>query len=137
MNNIVTIKLDPINAGIIGNIESMKSTAGAFVIMGTNSEYKVISPEEYLKYLEDMRESVHQMIIGDYMLIFDDKKVFEEAGYGYFIGSFLLTKCSEKYPSAMVRMAEYEIIEAIECIEDYFAELVINGERVDALMVGN
>lgn len=133
MENIVSIELDPIKDGIMVEVEKKESTAGKFIVMGTNYEHRIISDVEFFKYIEALGNHSVQVSIGDYILIFDKRKVIEISGDGYFVGSFLIAKPIGN--GDFVRFSDDGIEGIKEDICDYFSEVIINGERFDALEV--
>lgn len=69
----ITINLDPIMDGIKGDIEKSQGTAGTFFVLGTNYEHRAISEKEFYGFIDQMKEYVKQIVIGDYLLIYDDR----------------------------------------------------------------
>ncbi len=138
MSEVVSINLDPLKDGIIGTVERAESTAGKYVIIGTNYEHRVISEELFDSYTDEMakKDILGCIIVADYMLFYDTTKLIKVDGDNYLIGSFLLVKISQTGKSTYAWLSEDDIEEAKEDLYGYFAELIINGERCDALCVG-
>ncbi|MBO7096684.1 MAG: hypothetical protein J6V94_06965 [Lachnospiraceae bacterium] len=138
MSEVISINLDPLKDGIIGTVERAESTAGKYVIIGTNYEHRVISEAVFETYTDEMakKDILGCIIVADYMLFYDTTKLIKVDGENYLIGSFLLVKISQTGNSAYVWLSEDDIEEAKEDLYGYFAELIINGERYDALCVG-
>ena len=138
MANIISIDLDPLKDGIIGTVDKAESTAGRYVIVGTNFDHRVISEKVFQAYIDEMnkREILGCIIIENYMLFYDSTKLVNVDGENYLIGSLLLVKLAETGDSAYLWLSEDDIEEAKEDISGYFAELIINGERYEALCVG-
>ena len=109
-----------------------------YVIVGTNFDHRVISEKVFQAYIDEMnkKEILGCIIIENYMLFYDSTKLFNVDGENYLIGSFLLVKLAETGDSAYLWLSEDDIEEAKEDISGYFAELIINGERYEALCVG-
>ena len=134
MENIISINLDPVRDGIIGKVEKAESTAGRYVVMGTNFEHRIISDKEFWGYMKAMDASGNkvQMVLADYLIFFDKSKLITVAGDQYLVGSFILVMPSND-GSLFARLDEDDIEEVKEDICGYFTELIINGERCDAL----
>lgn len=133
-NSIVSINLDPLSDGIVSEINNVVCTSGRFVIVGTDSSYKLITEKEFYGYLEKLGENNRQMMIGDYLIVLDNSKLIHTEDSDFFVGSFLLAKPSDK-SGVFDKLDDYEIPEIIDDIDGYFTELFINGQRVDALEV--
>ena len=138
MANIISINLDPLKDGITGTVDKAESTAGRYVIVGTNFDHRVISEKVFQAYIDEMnkREILGCIIIENYMLFYDSTKLVNVDGENYLVGSFLLVKLAETGDSAYLWLSEDDIEEAKEDISGHFAELIINGERYEALCVG-
>ncbi|BDF25362.1 hypothetical protein PM027_09640 [[Clostridium] symbiosum] len=133
-NSIVSINLDPLSDGIVSEINNVVCTSGRFVIVGTDSRYKLITEKEFYDYIEKLGKNNHQMMIGDYLIILDNSKLIHTADSDFFVGSFLLAKPSSK-GGVFDKLDDYEIPEIIDDIDGYFTEIFINGQRIDALEV--
>ena len=138
MGNVVSINLDPMKDGITGTVDKAESTAGRYFIIGTNYEHKVISQKVFDSYTDDMskKEILGCVIVQDYMLFYDTTKLIRVDGSRYLIGSFLMVKLAQSGDHAYEWLSEDDIEEAKEDLSGYFAELIINGERYEALCVG-
>ncbi len=131
----ITINLNPIMDGIQGDIEKREGTAGTFFVIGTNYEHKAISEKEFFGFIDEMQEYGKQLVISDFILIYDDRNAINIADERYFVGSFLLAKMGGR-GEVFCRMSENDIENAKEFLAEYFAEILINGERYEALVVG-
>ena len=138
MNKNINIKLNPITDGYQGKLENVRSTTGYFLVVGTNFEHKVISDKEYCEYASQMSGYANQKIIDNYLITFDDRQTIEVDGCFYFIGSFLVMKLRERPEhEAIMEIFDPEAIEQFkEDIAGHFAELIIDGEPVEALVCG-
>lgn len=76
----ITINLDPIKDGIRGAIEKVESTAGRYLVIGTNYEHRIISEPEFFTYISEMKEYSRQYFIGNYMIIYDRRNAINIAG---------------------------------------------------------
>ena len=130
----ITINLDPIMDGIKGDIEKSQGTAGTFFVLGTNYEHRAISEKEFYGFIDQMKEYVKQIVIGDYLLIYDDRNALAIADDKYLVGSVLLAKMGER-GEVFCRMSEDDMEGAKENLAGYFAEILVNGERFEALIV--
>lgn len=73
-------------------------------------------------------------LIGDYLLIYDDRNALAIADDKYLVGSVLLAKMGER-GEVFCRMSDDEMEDAKEDLAGYFAEILVNGERFEALIV--
>lgn len=138
MAEVISINLDPMKDGITGTVEKAESTAGKYIIIGTNFDHRVISEKVFDSYTDEMskKDILGCIIIEEYMLFYDTTKLIKVDGENYLIGSFLLVRLAETGDSAYVWLSEDDIEEAKEDLSGYFAELIINGDRYEALCVG-
>lgn len=136
MENTISINLDPIKDGITGKVETAESTAGRYVVMGTNFEHRIISDREFWEYIRQIDETGNlvPMVLSDYLIFFDKTKVVNVFGEDYLIGSFILVNPKDEN-NLFARMDEDDMEGVKEDICGYFTELIINGERVEALEV--
>jgi len=137
MGRKFVMNLDPMNDGIVGTIEKTESTAGKCVVIGTNYDHKVISESRFEEIIGKLshEERLGLFIIGDYMLYYDNSKLINIDGNNYFIGSFLMVQVSNDGQHAYSWLGSGDIEAAKEEISDYFTEVIIDGERYDALYV--
>ena len=138
MGRRFVMNLDPMNDGIVGTIEKAESTAGKCLVVGTNYDHKVISESQFEEITGKLsqEERLGLLIIGDYMLYYDTSKLINIDGDNYFIGSFLMVQVSNDGQHAYSWIGADDIRAAKDEITDYFTEVVIDGERYDALYVG-
>ena len=138
MGRRFVMNLDPMNDGIVGTIEKAESTAGKCLVVGTNYDHKVISESQFEEITGKLsqEERLGLLIIGDYMLYYDTSKLINIDGDNYFIGSFLMAQVSNDGQHAYSWLRADDIRAAKDEITDYFTEVVIDGERYDALYVG-
>lgn len=138
MGRRFVMNLDPMNDGIVGTIEKAESTAGKCLVVGTNYDHKVISESQFEEITGKLsqEERLGLLIIGDYMLYYDTSKLINIDGDNYFIGSFLMVQASNDGQHAYSWLRADDIRAAKDEITDYFTEVVIDGERYDALYVG-
>ena len=138
MGRRFVMNLDPMNDGIVGTIEKAESTAGKCLVVGTNYDHKVISESQFEEITGKLsqEERLGLLIIGDYMLYYDTSKLINIDGDNYFIGSFLMAQVSNDGQHAYSWLRADYIRAAKDEITDYFTEVVIDGERYDALYVG-
>ncbi|MBP3819016.1 MAG: hypothetical protein J6H31_12025 [Butyrivibrio sp.] len=138
MGRRFVMNLDPMNDGIVGTIEKAESTAGKCLVVGTNYDHKVISESQFEEITGKLsqEERLGLLIIGDYMLYYDTSKLINIDGDNYFIGSFLMVQVSNDGQHAYSWLRADDIRAAKDEITDYFTEVVIDGERYDALYVG-
>ena len=138
MGRRFVMNLDPMNDGIVGTIEKAESTAGKCLVVGTNYDHKVISESQFEEITGKLsqEERLGLLIIGDYMLYYDTTKLINIDGDNYFIGSFLMVQVSNDGQHAYSWLRADDIRAAKDEITDYFTEVVIDGERYDALYVG-
>lgn len=138
MGRRFVMNLDPMNDGIVGTIEKAESTAGKCLVVGTNYDHKVISESQFEEITGKLskEERLGLLIIGDYMLYYDTSKLINIDGDNYFIGSFLMVQVSNDGQHAYSWLRADDIRAAKDKITDYFTEVVIDGERYDALYVG-
>lgn len=138
MGRRFVMNLDPMNDGIVGTIEKAESTAGKCLVVGTNYDHKVISESQFEEITGKLsqEERLGLLIIGDYMLYYDTSKIINIDGDNYFIGSFLMVQVSNDGQHAYSWLRADDIRAAKDEITDYFTEVVIDGERYDALYVG-
>lgn len=137
MGRKFVMNLDPMNDGIVGTIEKTESTAGKCVVIGTNYDHKVISESRFEEITGKLsqEERLGLFIIGDYMLYYDNSKLINIDGNNYFIGSFLMVQVSNDGQHVYSWLGSGDIEAAKEEILDYFTEVIIDGERYDALYV--
>lgn len=135
MGRRFVMNLDPMNDGIVGTIEKAESTAGKCLVVGTNYDHKVISESQFEEITGKLsqEERLGLLIIGDYMLYYDTSKLINIDGDNYFIGSFLMVQVSNDGQHAYSWLRADDIRAAKDEITDYFTEVVIDGERYDAL----
>ena len=138
MGRRFVMNLDPMSDGIVGTIEKAESTAGKCLVVGTNYDHKVISESQFEEITGKLsqEERLGLLIIGDYMLYYDTSKLINIDGDNYFIGSFLMVQVSNDGQHAYSWLRADDIRAAKDEITDYFTEVVIDGERYDALYVG-
>ena len=124
MSEVISISLDPLKDGIIGTVEKAESTAGKYVIIGTNYEHRVIPEAVFESYTDEMakKDILGCIIVADYMLFYDTTKLIKVDGENYLIGSFLLVKISQTGNSAYVWLSEDDIEEEIEKFKKYSSE---------------
>ncbi len=136
MADVISINLDPMKDGIIGKADTVESTAGRYLVVGTNFDHRIISEKEFWAYLKAMEDAgvSHQAIMGEYLIFYDQSKVITVSGDDYLVGSFLLVKPSGD-SNVFTHMSDEDIEGVKEDISGYFSELIINGERYDALAV--
>ncbi len=136
MENTISINLDPIKDGITGQVETAESTAGRYVVMGTNFDHRIISDREFWDYIRQIDEAGNlvPMVLSDYLIFFDRSKVVSVSGEDYLVGSFILVNLTDEN-NLFARMDEDDMEGVKEDICGYFTELIINGERVEALEV--
>jgi len=91
--------------GIKGDIEKSQGTAGTFFVLGTNYEHRAISEKEFYGFIDQMKEYMKQIVIGDYLLIYDDRNALAVADDKYLVGSVLLAKMGER-GEVFCRMSE-------------------------------
>ncbi len=132
MSERVKINLNPATDGIIGGDEGIESASGKYVIIGTNYEHRVISEDEYIKLTQQMQNVA--MVIDDYMIIFDERKMICVDGDYYLVGSFILSQMTAK-PCVYERLSEDDI-EGVKCdLSGYMTDIIIDGERYSALEI--
>ncbi len=132
MSERVKINLNPATDGIIGGYEGIESASGKYVIIGTNYEHRVISEDEYIKLTQQMQNVA--MVIDDYMIIFDERKMICVDGDYYLVGSFILSQMTDK-PCVYERLSEDDI-EGVKCdLSGYMTDIIIDGERYSALEI--
>lgn len=137
MGRKFSINLDPLKDGFSGEIGKAESTAGRYIVVGTNYDHKIISEEQFETLTAEMsqKEILGLLIIRDYMVFYDTSKLFKVDGNSYFIGSFLLVKTANDGKHAYEWLTNGDIEAAKEDIAERFTELIIDGERYDALYV--
>ncbi len=132
MSERVKINLNPATDGIIGGDEGIESASGKYVIIGTNYEHRVISEDEYIKLTQQMQNVA--MVIDDYMIIFDERKMICVDGDYYLVGSFILSQMTDK-PCVYEHLSEDDI-EGVKCdLSGYMTDIIIDGERYSALEI--
>ena len=133
MNQIaITITLDPLKDGIQGTINNSESTAGRFLVVGTNYEHRIISEKEFFTYIAQMEVYSRQLFFGDYMVIYDARKEITVSGEKYLVGSFMLAKTCDS-GEVFCKLSGEEVEGVKEQLSGYCTEIIINGERYDAL----
>ena len=137
MNRRLTINLDPINDGFVGDIEKAESTAGRYVVIGTNYEHKTISERQFDEMISELseRDNLGLLMVYDYMIYYDRSKLLDIDGNDYLIGSFFLVKIAEDGPDDYEWLGSEDIEEAKEDIAERFTEVIIDGEFYDALLI--
>ena len=137
MGRKFSINLDPLKDGFSGEIGNVESTAGRYIVVGTNYDHKIISEEQFEALTAEMsqKEILGLLIIRDYMVFYDTSKLFKVDGNNYFIGSFLLVQAATDGQHAYAWLGSRDIEAAKEDIAEHFTELIIDGERYDALYV--
>ena len=137
MNRRLTINLDPINDGFTGDYEKAASTAGRYVVIGTNYEHKTISKRQFDEKTTELSEKnrLGLFMIYDYVIYYDTSKLMDIDGNLYLIGSFFLVKMAEDGPDAYEWLGSEDIEEAKEDIAGHFTEVIIDGEFYEALLV--
>lgn len=65
MADVISINLDPMKDGIIGKTDTVESTAGRYLVVGTNFDHRIISEKEFWDYLKAMEDAgvSHQAIM--------------------------------------------------------------------------
>ena len=138
MGNTITINLDPTKDGFVGKIEKVESSAGRYVIIGTNYDHKFISEEKFDSITDELARAdrLGLLMVRDYMIYYDTDKLIQVDGCSYLIGSFLVVEVSKEYGRhAYVRLGNGDVEAIKEDLSDYFTGLIIDGERCDALYV--
>ena len=137
MNRRLTIKLDPINDGFTGEYEKAASTAGRYIVIGTNYEHKTISERQFDEMKTELsdKDRLGLFLIYDYMIYYDTSKLMDIDGNLYFIGSFILVKVAEDGLYPYEWLSSDDIEEAKEDIAGHFTEVIIDGEFYEALLV--
>ena len=134
-----SIKLDPIKDGFTGTIEKAESTAGRYAVIGTNYDHRFISEKQFNAYTEELskKDTMGLLMTGSFMVFYDTTKLIEIDGESYFVGSVLVVEPAgdDEVPHAYSWMDDSDIEEAKEDLSDYLTELIIDGERYDALHV--
>lgn len=137
MNRRLTINLDPINDGFTGEYEKAASTAGRYVVIGTNYEHKTISERQFDEMKTELsdKDRLGLFLIYDYMIYYDTSKLMDIDGNLYFIGSFFIVKVAEDGLYPYEWLSSDDIEEAKEDIAGHFTEVIIDGEFYEALLV--
>ncbi len=132
-NKVATINLDPLCDGLTGGYNNIKSTAGRYLVIGTDKSHRIISPTEFCDYLHQMEERNidGHTSIQEYIIIYDRSKVVAVDGDEYLVGSFILMQSSND-ENLYARLTEAGIEEAKEKLTDHFVDLIIDGERCGA-----
>ena len=140
MGKKFSINLDPIKDGFVGTIDKAESTAGRYAVIGTNYDYRFISEKQFTDYTDDMSQNktMGLLMTGSFMVFYDTTKLIEVDGESYFVGSVLVVEPArdDEAPHAYSWMESSDIEEAKEDLSEYLTELIIDGERYDALHVG-
>jgi len=139
MGKKFSINLDPIKDGFVGTIEKAESTAGRYAVIGTNYDHRFISEKQFNAYTDELskNDTLGLLITGSFMVFYDTTKLIEIDGESYFVGSVLVVEAAgeDEAPHAYAWMGDSDIEEAKENLSDYLTELIIDGERYDALHV--
>ena len=139
MGKRFSMELDPIKDGFVGTIEKAESTAGRYAVIGTNYDHRFISEKQFNAYTDEMSENntLGLLLTGSFMFFYDTTKLIEIDGESYFVGSVLVVEPAgeSEAPHAYSWMDDSDIEEAKEDLSDYLTELIIDGERYDALHV--
>ena len=139
MGKKFSINLDPIKDGFVGTIEKAESTAGRYAVIGTNYDHRFISEKQFNAYTDELskKDTLGLLMTGSFMVFYDTSKLIEIDGENYFVGSALVVEPAgeNEAPHAYSWMESSDIEEAKEDLSDYLTELIIDGERYDALHV--
>ena len=139
MGKRFSINLDPIKDGFVGTIEKAASTAGRYAVIGTNYDHRFISEKQFNAYIDELSQNktMGLLMTGSFMVFYDTTKLIEVDGESYFVGSVLVVEPAgeNEAPHAYSWMDDSDIEEAKEDLSDYLTELIIDGERYDALHV--
>lgn len=132
MSEKIRIELDPLNDGIVGNVDKISCGGGKYIVIGTNNEHRILSEEEYFDYLDTMDKV--PLFIDDYMFFYDRRRSINIEGDTYLIGSFIIVKLSDR-PGDFRHMTDDEIDEVKEKLAGYMVDIFIDGERYSALEI--
>ena len=139
MGKIFSIELDPVKDGFVGTIEKAESTAGRYAVIGTNYDHRFISEKQFNAYTDEMSEknTLGLLLVSSFMIFYDTTKLIEIDGENYFVGSFLVVEPAgeNEAPHAYSWLGDGDIEAVKETLSDYLTELIIDGERYDALHV--
>lgn len=139
MGKKFSINLDPIKDGFVGTIEKAESTAGRYAVIGTNYDHRFISEKQFNAYTDELskKDTLGLLMTGSFMVFYDTSKLIEIDGENYFVGSVLVVEPAgeNEAPHAYSWMDDSDIEEAKEDLSEYLTELIIDGERYDALHV--
>ena len=139
MGKKFSINLDPIKDGFVGTIEKAESTAGRYAVIGTNYDHRFISEKQFNAYTDELskKDTLGLLMTGSFMVFYDTSKLIEIDGENYFVGSALVVEPAgeNEAPHAYSWMDDSDIEEAKEDLSAYLTELIIDGERYDALHV--
>nr|WP_297708677.1 hypothetical protein [uncultured Butyrivibrio sp.] len=139
MGKRFSMELDPMKDGFVGTIEKAESTAGRYAVIGTNYAHRFISEKQFNAYTDELskKDTMGLLMTGSFMVFYDTTKLIEIDGESYFVGSVLVVEPANENeaPHAYSWMDDSDIEEAKEDLSDYLTELIIDGERYDALHV--
>ena len=137
MGQLISINLDPTKDGIVGKIDRLEATSGRYVVIGTNGEYRFISGKQFDSYTDELLagDRAGLMMIKDFMLYYDKEKIINVEDGEFLIGSFMLVELATDGSGGFCRMGEGDIEYIKECLSDYCADLIIDGERYSALCI--
>lgn len=137
MGNAITINLDPTKDGIVGKIEKLEATSGRYVVIGTNGEHRFITGKQFDDYSDALlkEDRAGLMMVKDFMIYYDKEKVITIEDAEYLIGSIMLVELASDGSGGFCRLGEGDVEYIKECLSDYCADLIIDGERYSALCI--
>lgn len=136
MDKDIEIKLNPLTDGIIESkiqVDSI-STDRHVLIIATNGKYRLTDSIEFKDILEGLKNCVGSMILGDsdFIVLFNENKVFSLEDSRFFVGSMLVMKICGK---DLLPLTDEEIVSVQDLLDGHMATLVSGNHQFSALVL--
>jgi hypothetical protein len=137
MHTNIEISLNPLTDGFMENTACADAIRADrhVLIIGTNGNMRLTDMEEGREILEAFATCGGSLILGDsaYIVMFNDRKVFDLEEGRFFVGSMVVMKMCE---GTLAPLSDEEINEAQELLMEHMATLVSGNQRFSALALG-
>ena len=134
MTKSMSITLNPLTDGFVENDKDMVRADGSALIIATNGALRLTDMMEAKHIIEGLGTRGGSIILGDddFIVLFNDDKVFDLAEGRFFVGSMLVMKISE---DRLLPLSDDEIVTAQEMLDGRMATFVSGDQQFSALVL--
>ena len=89
----IKITLNPLEDGLLSLNGTCKINDRRGIVVGTNGAYRTVTGDEVSEIIENLGGVSQSTSMGDYLGVYDSRKVISPSGGKYFVGSMLVIAC--------------------------------------------